>query len=914
MAAVVDAGVEAIALADHNSADWIEVMVEAGHEAGVIVFPGVEVTTGSGADGVHLVIVGDPSRTKSDFEQILLAVCGYGPDHPRFNPQSGNPASAPRTGVEILDDLPDGYLVIAPHAFNDNGIASSDTVSGDLRWKLLHHDRLNALDIGDLRELTDPASWHSRFAHRELNHFPCLDRLAFVSTSDAYRLDRIGARWTWIRMSEPTLEGLRQAFLDREARIICDWDSQGGNPNEVSHAWVESISLSGLAISDRDVDIRFHPGLNVLIGGRGSGKSTIVAGLRARYGDVESLPAQTRTEAAELLDAVFPSATVTALHRLAHSGEEQIVVWRRSTNSETQRRQDGEVISIATDFKVRVINQKELFERAAHSTEDRFSTSRNLLAMIDDALATGSGGPGGPAAFSASLTEAQTAWIGAARAHQAEIVATSQRDVVSSRVGELERQVAAFDSEESRARRQRNDRFLTQRDVLAQAIDELEDLLSSVQSALDERAQVDPEPVVGSGGSDAESAVADDYNALNARLVQVESSFRTSVAHAVEAARAGVQTFEEERTTGAWGLALVEANLDAGRYRDELAQLGVDGDEYDRVREQLAAQARLLAELDERIGRLPDLREAAADAWSAIEDRLDERRRMRQGLLDEVATRSGMLRFSLSPRADIPQWVRTVRDLLNLRADGFISDVPQMARWIWSTDVTDSERERRAELWRAACVTGAFGDLAPDAGMRREWVDRLSQLDEVLRARLGSTQPDDSVEMRFLVDGGDRDVETDWKPLTAGSPGQRSAAMLSFVLHHGVDPLVLDQPEDDLDAEWITDLVVRQLRTSRWTRQLMVVTHNANIPVNADAERVIVMETHSGSIRVRRSDDSDGESLEHAGGLEEPHVRLDVQQIMEGGVPAFVRRELRYNNELNSYRSALKSVARQSGD
>ena len=77
--------------------------------------------------------------------------------------------------------------------------------------------------------------------------------------------------------------------------------------------------------------------------------------------------------------------------------------------------------------------------------------------------------------------------------------------------------------------------------------------------------------------------------------------------------------------------------------------------------------------------------------------------------------------------------------------------------------------------------------------------------------------------------------------------------MLSFVLHYGNDPLVLDQPEDDLGTEWISQLVVRQLRTSRWTRQLIIVTHNANIPVNADAERAIVLENAGVGIAVRTS-------------------------------------------------------------
>ena len=392
-----------------------------------------------------------------------------------------------------------------------------------------------------------------------------------------------------------------------------------------------------------------------------------------------------------------------------------------------------------------------------------------------------------------------------------------------------------------------------------------------------------------------------------ARFVRSSLSFRNRIGTAIAATRGVLAATEQPRQTGAWAEAYARAVEDAERYRAELAELGVDPEEYDRVRSQLAAQAQLLTQLDERIARLPDLRAAEENAWQEAESLVGELRSSRQTLLDEVAARSHMLRFSLVPRADVPQWVRSVRELLNLRADGFLPDVPALGEWLWAEVETD-ERERRAKLWRDACVTGNFDALSQQATMRPAWAERLSGLDPILRARLGSTTPDDSVEMQFLTEGGDSTVESDWKPLTAGSPGQRSAAMLSFVLHHGVDPLVLDQPEDDLDTEWITDLVVRQLRLSRWVRQVIVVTHNANIPVNADAERVITMENHAGGIRVRTSEKADGTVVEHAGGLEEPHVRQDVQQIMEGGVAAFVRRELRYNNELNRYRAAMRSL------
>ena len=76
-----------------------------------------------------------------------------------------------------------------------------------------------------------------------------------------------------------------------------------------------------------------------------------------------------------------------------------------------------------------------------------------------------------------------------------------------------------------------------------------------------------------------------------------------------------------------------------------------------------------------------------------------------------------------------------------------------------------------------------------------------------------------------------------------GSPGERSAAMLAFTLSYGDSPLVLDQPEDDLDSALVSELIVTQFRDARWKRQLIVVTHEANIPVNTDAERTTALES-----------------------------------------------------------------------
>ena len=111
------------------------------------------------------------------------------------------------------------------------------------------------------------------------------------------------------------------------------------------------------------------------------------------------------------------------------------------------------------------------------------------------------------------------------------------------------------------------------------------------------------------------------------------------------------------------------------------------------------------------------------------------------------------------------------------------------------------------------------------------------------------------------------------------SPGQKNAALLAFILSYGDEPLLLDQPEDDLDNELIYDLIVRQLRETKSKRQVIVVTHNANIVVNGAAEMVLPLKVERSETHVR-----------WAGSVQVKEVREAICDILEGGQQAFEQR------------------------
>lgn len=884
---LVSKGVEVVVLADHNSGDWIDLMVEEGSRQGICVFPGCEITTGSGADGIHLVVIGEHGKSSRDFDVLLGGVLGFTePNYPRFHQRNESrvPGSSGKTIGDIFDDLPDDYLVIAPHALTENGIASGNTAQGDIRWRAIHHPRLVAIDPGDCGGEADD-SFNGKFRTRNLSNFPRLRDIAFIATSDAYSLDRLGARFSWIRMEAPTLEGLRQAFLDHEARIICSWDARlrdypDENPNNVRHSWISTLSLGGeLGNSSDPLSIDFHPALNVVIGGRGSGKSTIVAAIRQLYSGTQTLPENVRTEAESFSEAVFGEASITAQHKIQNSQETQKASWSQRNGKRTET-PSGEMVP--TTFGVRVVNQKELFERVSRDRHDPLAASRSFLAFLDEGLGL----------LKTQSPKADTWWrrfldAGELWTQKTGELLRLERDVaelpaVRAKIKEIEAQVAALDSPEARTRRQGNDSRLREKAFL----DEREGLLKAFLEDL--RGTLTREP--------AQTVLenpADGLTPLLASLAEIESVLVRGVTDAISKAESGIAEWRQEADASEWSGLVRDAEEDNRRYLEELGQKGIDPSAYRGLKEQLSSQQateRTLAALE---GKLPSTQDEQRTAWQALERLLDERRATRQSLLRQVSDRSGRLRFKLVPFSDVIGWRESVRELLNLRSDAFTEDVPQLSNWLWTDD---AQRAERWFEWRSALATGDFGLISgKDKGITRtDWQKRLEKLDPTIRLRLAFEVADDTVEIAFLRDGGDPAKNDDWQDITRGSPGQRTAAMLGFVLHHGDEPLVLDQPEDDLDTEWISDLVVAELRASRWKRQLIVVTHNANIPVNGDAERVVVLENQGGAIRVRTSPAGAGRTTFHCGAIEVPEVRTDIQNIMEGGIRAFIQRERKY--------------------
>ena len=286
---------DVVGITDHNflSKDFIphlqtafdEIEREFSHK--ITLFPGFEFEAAGVGRGVHVLCLFEPGTDLPRLDSILTE-CGV--SYPRVN-EAGQLEKSDKNLKEILRITQDknGGIVIMPHATSNDGIFDSDSIAEWLQQDQFTNPDLLAVEVPKPVHLM--STGYQRLLRSGDDCQPGWKRIRPIATlmsSDNKKLvefdehgkptpNSIGYRYSWFKMSEPSIESLRQAFLDHESRIILPEDvTTDTHPAQrVRLATIKSISVKNVAFL-ADQEVHFSPNMNCVIGGRSSGKSTLL--------------------------------------------------------------------------------------------------------------------------------------------------------------------------------------------------------------------------------------------------------------------------------------------------------------------------------------------------------------------------------------------------------------------------------------------------------------------------------------------------------------------------------------------------------------------------------------------------------------------------------------------------------------
>jgi DNA repair ATPase RecN len=886
------AGLDAVAVTDHNTPDAISFIQTAAVAQGLSIFPGVEVTVG----GIHLLCLFDPTCTR-DHVVALLSKLGIEPID--FGKQDVSSSKSIIEAIELANAM--GAVVLAPHVNGPKGLLTMPP--GQDRLRALKAPGLIAVELCPLP--LDPTGWSDPTG---LDIQSWLDgtkaegrRLAKVFSSDSHAFDEAGRRFTWIKMTRPDVEGLRLALLDGSESLKLKKKEDPGDPNRHADCVIESITVRQAKYMGRWKDpddppnpltVAFNPWLNALIGGRGTGKSTLVDFLRITLRREDELKKQGNERKKEdghdesSLSAAFgkrmrvpvnrheeglltPETVVEVIYR--KDGERFVLSWDQQGETQPISRVNGdqripEEGDIHERFPVRIYSQKQLFDLAKEPNA--------LLTVIDDSAEVRG------AELMRLLRRAETNYL--ARCAEARALHTQAADlpVRNASLADVRRKLEVLQHgghaktlNDYRARRRQDGTWESIQEAAVKAVDAVGQAADGSLAVADLDLGLDAD-------GDASTAA---LKRVHEQLRRIVENLRKAVLDAVGQARTEIEGVRSGGDAMAWQAAVNASEQEYQTVTRHLAEAGiVNPDEYRDLLQRSTTLEQEIATLERR-QLAADEREKDATAelqrYRELRGELTRRRRQfaekTSGDLIKVEIQDyGMLEgledilrnALLIPRFD-----------LDYRALGeFI--VPALGQ-PWDFEKLDKLVAQLREVIADPRKQWNTQDRRFEAALRRLQPERMDRLALIL--------PDDSVKVSF------RDPrDGKWQRLAQGSPGQQTAALLAFVLGYGQEPIILDQPEDDLDNKLIFTLLVSRLREAKPERQIIVVTHNPNIVVHGDAELVVSLDSRGGQTQVA-----------FAGGLQEQKARDEICRVMEGGRDAFETR----------YRRIMLSGGRQDG-
>ncbi|ACH84980.1 phosphoesterase [Acidithiobacillus ferrooxidans] len=829
--------IEAIAVTDHYRISDSRGLINAARAAGIFAFGGFEAASD---DGVHFLCLYDPD--KDDSLERLIGQMGVG-DHKAISPNGD------KNCLKLLECVrKQGGISIAAHVAADNGLLA--TLEGQPRMNAWQSRDLYACalpgPIGDAPQNVRAILENKDAAHKRER------RVAVINASDVNSPEDLAEPRSscFIKMSALSVEGLRQAFLDPESRIRLHSD-----PSPEPHAEFIAMAWEGGFLDG--TRLHFNGNLNVLVGGRGTGKSTIIESLRYALA-IDPIGEEANKAHQGVLKYVLKSGTkISLLVRSHHPAKHDYTIERTIPNPPVVKDELGNVLNLSpldVAPSVEIFGQHEISE---------LTKSRGKLTLLLERFVERDPNAG---AQKAKLRLDLERSRGRITDVQREIKLIEER---LSLLPSLEETQKRFQDAGLEERLKEKSLLVREERILAT----IKERLAPVSTLRQELAGLLP--------IDTAFLSAKALEGLPNSALLIEGAAILDRMTAQLEAVAG--QIEQELSVADTSLSALRGHWDQRRQAvettyqallRELQKSKIDGEEFIRLRRQIE-ELRPLREKKEALTR--DLaayqqnRRNLLDEWFNLQSA--EYRALEKAAKRVSRKLGGRVRAMVMMGGNREPLEKLLRDEIGGNLAALLERL--------------KSRDTLSLMDFAQCCREGKDSLISNYSLPSAAAERLAQADPDIFMRMEELELPATTQIE-LNTSSEGEPET-WQTIEALSTGQKATAVLLLLLLESEAPLVVDQPEDDLDNRFITEGVVPTMRNEKRKRQFVFSTHNANIPVLGDAELIIGLSTGiqnevvQGRVNER-----------HMGSIDMQPVREMVEEILEGGKTAFEMRRQKY--------------------
>lgn len=883
---------DCIAVTDHNTGESIDEVKRLGKENGIVVFPGVEITCGDAK--VHLLVIFDIDKGKSDIEDFLIKCKINRSEFGKKNVYSN------RTLTELLNIAKeDNALVIPSHIDDYNSLSQAghiitkDFLSKEdvLGVQVVDSEFMNNnIKKESLLPIIKERRGNDKLEESNIKDFHRAVQLgleedcAMLTFSDnpkqeldsEHGLYGIGKRYTWIKMSEnPNLESLRQALLMHNIRIKNDFISEQ-KPYREPNLWIKSISIQNTVITD-NLKINFSPQMNTIIGGRGSGKSSIlkfILGCLRKIDELEKVESiqnnfkeffSINKNQSDEFTGVLNSDSVITIEINRDNILYTIKCYNFKTiskeiNYETEIYYSNEAnkLDVNIDEFIKIISndieiylQKQVYEISKSTSALREKIDLRIKKDIE--------------VIQSNLNKIKEKYISNKRNIYNKEQLLLNKNTWVSKLIDIDLKLNILNEYGLDKIIADINKFKSEEKILDRVKSQLINNVSNIKG-IETKIRLLTLKIEDTDNLELKSII-DKISNENATIAD-------RISEEINKYNEMISNLGENIKNTEWSIKYKQLEREFDVKVTDLQSKNIDISKY---KEYLQEKDSLQVKLSEIEGLEDEIEELKLQNINIFKEYIDERKKItnlrNEFIQNSLQEKNIKLNIDVKLFRDNKYYIKEFRNIIQ-KQDNFKEDIDSIETYLFGSGyIVDKIKSLHNIISQIR-----KNEDVETIKLKPSFKNIIKNLNEEQLTSLELLIPEDTTEVKYKPSN-----SNSWVSLKTASAGQRTSSILSYILSSGTGPLILDQPEDDLDNKLIYDLIVDGMVKSKETRQIITVSHNANIPVNGDSEYVISLDYKEKGIEIHSN-----------GPVEDCSVKKDIFDIMEGGEKAFEVRSKRY--------------------